>query len=103
MAPQLYTLTGATDWPMFVGMVHFFAWVFSGVLGLIGVLVGALWVDMRKQFNAEKTARKEQCVNCSDANLREHNAMWDALDECCPRVVQKHRPKRRKTDELSGD
>lgn len=91
MAPcaeaESYTLTNATDWPMMLQMVGLLKYMIGG-LGLLVVGLGtAAWSDLRSGINAK-------CKTCSEGIQREHAALWDTLDTCCPREAANARDKK---------
>jgi len=87
-----YTLTGAADWPMFMAMGSFI-----GVLiALMIAMVGFMWHDLRNQILKWDEGLKDQikdrdkahhiqCIGCKSGLDKDNDAIWAAIDECCPR------------------
>lgn len=67
IADRPYTLTGASDWPLFVFMV-----------GIVIALIAFMWRDLGSKITSDKKENKE-----------EHERIWksqqDCQDACCPR------------------
>lgn len=99
-----YTLTGATDWPMLVATMKLAAWIIGGMLGLIAALLAAMWWDFRQQFANHQDGEAIRCRDarkaCQDENKREHDALWDAIEVCCPREAAKTKAQLQRKQEL---
>ncbi len=93
-----YTLTGASDWPMLVSLLKTMAWIFGAMLSVIAALIVGLWADFRRQYASHKVDEAESCSGCHDALARELDAVWDALEACCPRGTSRPVRCKRKTD-----
>lgn len=62
MSTRTYTLTGASDWPMFIFL-----------FGVIGALISFMWFDLRSRMGETKK-------DCSDCK----KAIWGAIDRRDP-------------------
>jgi len=96
MAP--YTLTGAQDWPMLVGMLKTMSWIFGALLATIMALIVAQWTDLRRQYSTHKSEEDDNCSGCHETINRELDAVWDTLESCCPRGSARPVRCRRKAD-----
>ena len=99
-APKMYTLTGAADWPMLVKSLSL-SW------GLVVVLGGAMWADLRKaQSISDSRWQKDMADHAKTLDEKAHDnkvsiervdakvetrfnavleTMKDCQAECCPR------------------
>lgn len=93
-----YTLTGASDWPMLVGLFKLMAWAFGGGIGVIIALIVGLWADFRRQYSTHCDNEKSDCQGCHGGIMRELEAVWDTIETCCPRSAQRPTRSRRKGD-----
>lgn len=75
IADRPFTITQASDWPLFV---------FLSVIGM--GMVGFMWRDIGKKLDGALSESKSD-------NIREHDKLWSALrdcqDDCC--VPKQHR------------
>ena len=78
IAARQYTITGASDWPILV--------VVGGVLG---VLIGLMWSDLRTSIREYRTDWKQELANHKQEGKAELDLVWTALrdcqNDCCPR------------------
>lgn len=96
--------------PEVIATIKFFGWIISLLLSAIAVLGAIVWRGLNRQINKiedmilrieEKTEsslreykedEKNRCALCAAHNKYEHEALrqehddlWAAIDECCPR------------------
>jgi len=91
--PIKFTITAASDWPMF-------QWMFTVLLSIMGtlwtIIVGLIIYihrDLKKRITTQRSDDGKKCDNChselknSDTEIWDHidKAVWVALDQCCPR------------------
>jgi predicted membrane protein len=103
-----YTITGASDWPMFIFMVGLMGIMFTIIQALVALLIRTYNKAMLKQMadnhqavlNRIATHRKadsEHCQECRsshdvnkkdfrDAILREFKALWENVMSYCKAV-----------------
>lgn len=76
IADRPFTITQASDWPLFV---------FLSAIGL-GML-GFMWRDIGKKLDCSAAAIGLSLSEHKADNLREHDKLWNALrdcqDDCC--------------------
>lgn len=109
-----WLITRAADYPAIVAMISgfklfvaIFAGIISGMFALLATVVsyvgklileriGQQRADDLKRYEEYKEAARSGCAECKDArekvaqerdhlNKSEHDAMWCAIDACCPR------------------
>ncbi|MFZ2950940.1 MAG: hypothetical protein WA003_15810 [Desulfuromonadaceae bacterium] len=84
---EVYTLSNATDWPMLMQMISMLRWMVGGLMALVLGLGVAAWGDLRSGLNAK-------CKTCNEGIMREHDALWDAVETCCPREAANARDRK---------
>lgn len=105
LAKHAHTITGASDWPMFIFMV--------GLMGVLFTIIQALVALLMRQYNktliktigdnhnivmeriaSHRKADSKHCKDCRDdhstnkkdfrgAIIREFDALWDNIKVCC--------------------
>lgn len=82
--------------PELIYIIKFFGTIIVSLLSIIAIMGGVIWNNLRKEINSNKNdaaaALKEhkederlKCTGCSQANLKEHEEIWSAIEVCCPR------------------
>lgn len=82
-----YTLTGASDWGMFVFMLGGIA----ALLTFACALVGLMWADLRTRLRDIIADQARSCKTAHATISKEFDAVWAAIDECCPRGERKRK------------
>lgn len=78
MTPADFALTEARDWDMFMCMIGFVGFLVTLLIGL----TCWMWRDLKMSFRDRCIERQEHCT-------REFRSVWKALDDCCPRGLDK--------------
>jgi len=78
-----YTITGASDWPMFKFLFIFLCGAFSAMWGVIVALIGLQWRDLKTRISSQRKDDKDSCKSCKSENTREMDAIWDNIHACC--------------------
>lgn len=77
-----YTLTGASDWPIFV-------WVFGALSGLLSCLLIYIWRDLISIINDNRDVCSEKIDEERVERKEQIQFIWEELrgcqDDCCPR------------------
>lgn len=75
---NVYTLTGAADWR-----------IAEVLVGVLFVLIGGMWTDMRGLIKIGRSEWKEQLAEHVAENKEADQRIWDAVHDCqgdcCPR------------------
>lgn len=80
-----FTITQATDWPMFLAMGGLLFLVFVGAWGIIVRLLIYGFKDIKARISAQRAEDTGRCSDCKSA-IWDHidGPMWTAIKECCP-------------------
>ena len=78
IASRQYTITGASDWP-----------ILAAVGGLLAVLIGLMWSDLRGSIKEYRTDWKSELAAHKREGKEELDLLWTAMrdcqNDCCPR------------------
>ncbi len=79
-----FTITQATDWPMFLAMGGLLFLVFAGAWGVIVSLLVYGFKDIKSRISAQRAEDVGRCSDCKSA-IWDHidGPMWTAIKEHC--------------------
>jgi hypothetical protein len=79
---EIYTITKAADWGMFVFMYG----LVVGLIAVLSAIIVFMWVDLRKSIKEDRKESRKECILCKHEMAEEHKCIWTAIDDCCPRA-----------------
>lgn len=84
-----FTITQATDWPMFLTMIKVVGIVATGAYGTIVALLLYIYRSLLRRIGHQRAEDNSNCTSCKKA-IWEHigGPVWSAIESCCPRLSE---------------
>ena len=89
LSSHQFTITQASDWPMFLAMGGLLLLVFAGAWTIIVSLLVYGFKDIKVRISAQRAEDAGRCTDCKSA-IWDHIAgpVWTAIEKCCPRLSE---------------
>lgn len=105
---QTFTITNAQDWPMFLSMIKFTGFLFSGALASVLGLLIYIWKDLKDRITSRRQEDNDRYTKCREG-IWQHieGPVWSAIESCCPRMSESEKAKlkrsiQERTEEVAG-
>ena len=84
-----FTITKASDWPMFLSMLKFVSIIFVSAYTTIIALLLYIYKSLLRRIGHQRSEDASNCTSCKKA-IWEHigGPVWSAIEGCCPRMSE---------------